>query len=135
MLEVSQERAFLSCLVTPHEHRYNYSLVRGMYTFNSQSRNEKVFSLLLVQQHSMVFQEFEFHQAPSYLIFPLGKFPLIPLGMQIPNHWFYDNDVQLKAITYYGCFAYVTTCLLAWECLCVPVENTIFHMKVAMDDE
>lgn len=53
----------------------------------------------------MVFQEFEFHQSPSYLIFPLGK----ALGRQIPDHWFYDNDVQRKAVTRYGCFAYVTT--------------------------
>lgn len=87
--------------------------------------------MLLVQQHSIVFQEFEFHQAPSYLIFPPGK----ALGRQIPNHWFYDNDVQRKAVTRYGCFAYVTTCLLEWECLYVPVENSVLQIKVAMDDE
>lgn len=46
----------------------------------------------------MVFQVLESHRTSFYLIFYLGK----ALGLQTPNHWFYDNDVRRKAITHYA---------------------------------
>lgn len=56
-----------------------------------------VFTLFPVPQYGMVFQEFESHQASFYLIFYLGK----ALGVQTPNRWFSNNDIQQSHISHY----------------------------------